>query len=110
MLSSLPLRTRMTLPAKLFEYTRFDAWLLVLAERGSATDELLRGTGADVVDPDDEAGMARVLRARFDEFRAGERPVALNRDGRFDRAKQSAHLFDMLDDVAKRQRTRAHAR
>jgi len=49
--------------------------------------------------------MARVLRARFDEFRAGKRPVALNRDGRFDRAKQSAHLFDLLDGVADKTRT-----
>lgn len=104
LLVSLPLRTRMTLPAKLFEYTRFDAWLLVLAEEGSATAELLRGTGADVVDPDDEGAMARVLRTRFDEFRAGKRPLALNRDGRFDRAKQSAHLFDLLDGVAEKNR------
>ena len=55
----------------------FDAWLLVLAEHDSATAELLRGTGADVVDPDDEAAMVRVLRARFDEFRAGKRATLM---------------------------------
>jgi glycosyltransferase involved in cell wall biosynthesis len=98
-LVSLPLRTTMTLPAKLFEYTRFNAWLLVLAESRSATAELLRGTDADVVEPDDEEAMVRVLLRRFEEFRVGLRPVALNRDGRFDRAKQSAKLFDRLDEV-----------
>ena len=100
MLVSLPLRTVMTLPAKLFEYTRFDAWLLVLAEPGRATADLLRGTDADVVEPDDDAAIARVIRRRYDEFRAGVRPQALNRDGRFDRARQSAHLFGLLDGVA----------
>ena len=98
-LVSLPLRTAMTLPAKLFEYTRFDAWLLVLAEAGSATAELLEGTGADVVPPEDVDAIARALRARFDDFRRGIRPVSINRDGRFDRATQAAHLYDALDEV-----------
>lgn len=100
LLVSLPLRTTMTLPAKLFEYTRFDAWLLALAEKGSATEALLRGTGADVVAPEDEAGIARVLRARYDAFRAGRRPVALNHDGRFDRSTQSGRMFGLLEEIA----------
>jgi glycosyltransferase involved in cell wall biosynthesis len=109
-LVSLPLRTTMTLPAKLFEYMRFDAWLLALAEEGSATAALLRGTGADVVEPDDEARIAEVLRARFDEFRAGRRPVALNHDGRFDRAVQSGRMFALLEEVAATRREGAPAR
>jgi hypothetical protein len=109
-LVSLPLRTTMTLPAKLFEYMRFDAWLLALAERGSATEALLRGTGADVVEPSDEARVAEVLRVRFDEFRAGRRPVALNRDGRFDRATQSARMFSLLEEIAAAPRGEAAAR
>lgn len=100
LLVSLPLRTAMTLPAKLFEYTRFDAWLLALAEPGSATDRLLAGTGADVVAPADTDAIERVIATRFAEFRAGQRAVALNHDGRFDRAKQSARLFDALDEFA----------
>ena len=98
-LVSLPLNTTMTLPAKLFEYIRFDAWLLALAERGSATAELLQGTGADVVSPSDVDGIARALRARFDAFRRGERPVSINRDGRFDRSTQATHLYDALDEL-----------
>jgi glycosyltransferase involved in cell wall biosynthesis len=99
LLVSLPLRTSMTLPAKLFEYTRFDGWLLALAERDSATETLLADTDADVVAPDDVDAIARVIAARFAEFRAGGRPRALNRDGRFDRATQSAQLFNALDGV-----------
>ena len=99
-LVSLPLRTAMTLPAKLFEYVRFDAWLLVLADEGSAAAELLVDTDADVVAPHDEDAIARVLRRRFEEFRAGRRAVALNHDGRFDRSVQSGRMFDFLDTIA----------
>lgn len=99
LLISLPLRTSMTLPAKLFEYTRFEAWLLALAEPGSATEKLLAGTDADVVPPEDVDAIARVIASRFAEFRAGVRPSALNSDGRFDRTTQSTHLFNALDHV-----------
>jgi glycosyltransferase involved in cell wall biosynthesis len=110
LLVSLPLRTAMTLPAKLFEYTRFDAWLLALAEKGSATEALLRGTGADVLEPDDEDGIARVLRGRYEAFRAGRRPVALNHDGRFDRATQSGRMFALLEEIAASRRSGAALR
>ena len=99
MLVSLPLNTAMTLPAKLFEYIRFDAWLLALAEPGSATAELLRGTDADVVAPNDHDGIARVLRARFEQFQRGERPTSINRSGRFDRSTQATLLYDALDEL-----------
>ncbi len=99
LLVSLPLRTEMTLPAKLFEYTRFDAWLLALADSRSATARLLADTDADVVAAGDTDAIEKVIAARFAEFRAGIRPVALNRDGRFDRATQSARLFDALEEL-----------
>jgi hypothetical protein len=90
----------MTLPAKLFEYTRFDAWLLALAEPNSATARLLEGTDADVVPAADAAAIERVISARFAEFRAGIRPVALNRDGRFDRTVQSERMFEVLEGIS----------
>jgi len=96
---SLPLRTGMTLPAKLFEYTRFDAWLLALADSDSATARLLADTEADVVPPDDVDAIESAIANRFAQFRAGVRPIALNRDGRFDRATQSARLFDALEEL-----------
>ena len=100
LLISLPLRTGMTLPAKVFEYTRFDAWLLALAEADSATAGLLAGTDADVVRPDDIDAIAAVIERRYREFRAGVRPTALNHGGRFDRSTQCARLFDALDELA----------
>lgn len=103
---SLPLRTEMTLPAKLFEYTRFDAWLLALADSDSATARLLADTDADVVPPDDVDAMEGAIARRFAEFRAGVRPIALNRDGRFDRATQSARLFDALEELSATTRQR----
>ena len=89
----------MTLPAKLFEYTRFDAWLLALADSRSGTARLLADTDADVVVASDTEAIEKVIAARFAEFRAGIRPMALNRDGRFDRATQSARLFDALEEL-----------
>jgi len=106
LLVSLPLRTEMTLPAKLFEYTRFDAWLLALAESDSATARLLADTDADVVPPDDIDAIEGAIANRFAQFRAGVRPVALNRDGRFDRATQSARLFDALEELSATARQR----
>jgi len=106
LLVSLPLRTEMTLPAKLFEYTRFDAWLLALADSDSATARLLADTDADVVQPDDVDSLERAIANRFAQFRAGVRPVALNRDGRFDRATQSARLFDALEELSATARQR----
>ncbi|HEY2898057.1 MAG TPA: hypothetical protein VGJ12_13040, partial [Gemmatimonadaceae bacterium] len=41
----------LALPAKVFEYVRFDSWLLALAEPGSAIAKVLEGTTADVVVP-----------------------------------------------------------
>ena len=94
---SLPQYAHLAIPAKLFEYVQFDAWLLVLAERGSATELLFRGTAADVVQPDDVDSMAAIIRERFEQFRHGDRPRALNRDGAFNRERQAELLMDVLD-------------
>jgi hypothetical protein len=102
MLVSLSARTAMAIPAKLFEYTRFDAWILALAEPGSATDLLLRETDAHVLAQDDVEGITKVIKERYTQFRAGVRPRAINADGRFDRGAQAKLLFDALDGVASR--------
>jgi hypothetical protein len=96
-LLSLPQDVDLAIPSKVFEYMQFPAWILALARRGSATERLLRGTAADVVDPADEAGIEAALRRRFRRFAAGEAPRPLNADGRFDRAGQAAILFDAID-------------
>src|SRR5207249_4914766 len=47
MLLSLPQDSDMAIPSKIFEYMQYDAWILALAERDSATERLLRGSNAD---------------------------------------------------------------
>jgi hypothetical protein len=84
-------------PAKLFEYVRFPAWLLVLSEPGTATEMLFANTAADVVHPDDVDEIARVISRHYDAFRAHGRPSPLNASGEFDRRVQANRLLDALD-------------
>ena len=100
-LLSLPQDSDFAIPAKIYEYLRFDAWMLVLAHEHSATAKLLASTDADVLEPSDVEGMARALRRRYDQFQRGEIPEAAGRDGRFDRRVQSERLMDLLEDVAR---------
>jgi glycosyltransferase involved in cell wall biosynthesis len=102
MLVSLPLvslsqDTDLTIPAKIFEYVQFDAWVLALAAHDSATGVLLRGSGADVVAPEDVDGIFRVLRDRFQQYRSGIRPTRIARDGRFSRRVQAERLLDAIE-------------
>jgi glycosyltransferase involved in cell wall biosynthesis len=96
MLVSLPQDSHMAIPAKVFEYVQFDAWLLALAEAHSATGLLLRDTDADVVAPDDVDGIAAVLRRRYAEYARGVRPSRIGRDERFSRRYQAGLLFDAI--------------
>jgi hypothetical protein len=89
-----------SIPGKVFEYVQLPAWLLVLAETGTATELLLRDSGADVVRPDDAEGLRRVIVRRYRERCAGARPRPINADGRFDRARQAALLLDALERFA----------
>jgi hypothetical protein len=97
MLLSLPQDSDYAIPAKIYEYVKMPAWLLVLAHRGSATAQVLDGSEASVLDPADVDGIAALLRQRVEDFRRGVRPVAVGRDGRFDRSVQSAKLLRLLD-------------
>jgi len=85
------------IPAKIFEYTRFDAWLLALANPGSATAALLRDTGADVVSPYDVDAIAAVIRARYAAFASGGRPERPRLPERYSRRAQAQLLFDELE-------------
>jgi glycosyltransferase involved in cell wall biosynthesis len=83
--------------AKLFEYMRYDAWLLVLASPGSAARQLLAGTNADVASPTDPAEAAAHIARRVRAHQRGEKPVALARETRFTRRFQAWRLADALD-------------
>jgi hypothetical protein len=78
---------------------RYDAWLLALAERDSATELLLRETEADVVSPDDVEGLIEVLRTRYVDHRAGRRPEPIAREVRFGRSAQTERLFDAVEQI-----------
>jgi len=84
------------IPAKIFECIRFEAWLLALADPGSATDRLLQGTGADVVPPGDPAAIAKAIRKRYEEHRRGSRPSRVVSDDRFSRRTQASILLDAM--------------
>jgi hypothetical protein len=99
MLLNLPQDSDLCVPAKIFEYVRFDSWLLVLANAASATAETLRGTSADIVDPQDVERMASIIEARYRQHTRGERPIAVGRDGRFDRRYQAQILLDHLEAI-----------
>jgi hypothetical protein len=102
MLLNLPQATHQCVPAKMFEYVRFNSWLLVLAEPHSATAQMLRGTTADVVSPGDVDAMADIIERRYLQFVAGERPTAIAGDGRFDRRRQAEILLSHLSTIASR--------
>ena len=102
MLLNLPQATHQCVPAKMFEYVRFNSWLLVLAEPHSATAQMLRGTTADVVAPGDVDAMADVIERRYLQFVAGERPTAIGGDGRFDRRRQAEILLNHLSTIVGR--------
>lgn len=103
-LLSLPQDSDFAIPAKIYEYLRFDAWLLVLAHAQSATAQLLRDVDADVLEPEDVEGIARAIRHRYEQFSRGELPRAAAGDGRFDRRVQAEKLMQLIDGIVNRDR------
>jgi hypothetical protein len=99
MLLSLPQDSDYAVPAKIYEYVRFHAWMLVLATSTSATAEVLRGSDADVVDPADVGGMADVLMMRYQQFASGIMPEPVGQDGGFQRWLQADKLVDLIERV-----------
>jgi glycosyltransferase involved in cell wall biosynthesis len=99
MLVSLPQDSDLAIPSKVFEYVRCHAWLLALTNRDSATAQVLRGSGADVVSARDVAGIARALRARVLQYRAGQRPPRPAVDPVYSRREQAKILFDRFEEL-----------
>jgi hypothetical protein len=99
MLVILPQDSDLAIPAKVFDYVRYPAWILALVGSGSATGRLLRGTGADVLAPDDPDAIAAVIRARLRQHQAGDRPGPLMGLSRLARRTQATVLFDAIERV-----------
>jgi glycosyltransferase involved in cell wall biosynthesis len=97
MLLCLPQDSDMSIPSKMFEYMQYDAWVLALAERQSATERLLRGSDADVVAPRDVERLAAVLRKRYLQYSRGGRPTRLATDPQYSRREQARQLFDAIE-------------
>jgi glycosyltransferase involved in cell wall biosynthesis len=98
-LLNLPQDSHLAVPSKIYEYMRYEAAILALAAPGSATEALLRGADADVVDPNDVDGIAAALERRVREHQQGRRPRALASSERFSRRVQADRLFDAIEDV-----------
>src|SRR5437867_13050434 len=100
MLVILPQDSDMAIPAKIFDYMQFDAWLLALADDGSATEQLLRGSTADVVPPDAVNAISELLHRRYVQHLRGEWPQRLAVDLRYSRREQAHRLFAAIEAIA----------
>lgn len=99
MLVLLPQDSDVAIPAKLFEYMRFDASLMVLATPWSATARLLQGVDAGVVAPDDVGAMRRALEEGLLMHARGERPEKLARYAGLSRRARAAELFTAIEAI-----------
>jgi glycosyltransferase involved in cell wall biosynthesis len=98
-LVSLPQSTPWSIPSKIFEYMGFNASLLVYAEPGSATAEMLAGSDATVLDPADRDGTVAALCAAYARHAAG---MAASQGGdrlRFARNNRGKELQDFLGEI-----------
>lgn len=100
MLVVLPQDSDMAIPAKVFEYMCFPAWLLVFAAPASATAQLLDGVDAHVIAPDDVAGIASVLEARFRDHVRGVQATPLAAHAYLGRRARAAELFGALEAIS----------
>ena len=65
------------MPAKLYEYMSLPAWVLAIADAGSAVAATLAGTAAEVVAPGDIDEMAAAIRRCLERKRRDGRPQPL---------------------------------
>ena len=100
-LLNLPQAAVLCLPSKLFEYVHLPAWILALEPAGSAAEQFLRGTGADVVPRDDVAAITAALARRYDAYARGERPAPSAAAGAFTRAEQFEKMFALIQGVVR---------
>lgn len=80
-------------PAKVFDYMRYPAKLLVVANPDSAVGDLLAGTSASVCAGTDTAGIRSALEEAFERHRAGRSYPPLAAEARFTRRYQAEHLI-----------------
>jgi hypothetical protein len=86
-----------SIPSKVFDYVQFPCTILALCRDEDATRRLLLPTPSAIVHPDDIEGIAKALHNAYRRWQKGDRPAAVNADGRFDRSRQLDALFDAVD-------------
>jgi hypothetical protein len=93
----LPQDSHLAVPSKVYEYLRFPAWMLALAEPHSATAQTLAGTGADVVRPADRAAIIARIAQRIAERSRSGRPAPLSEGAEhLSRRAQAELLFGRI--------------
>lgn len=92
-------RLKETIPAKVFEYARFPAWLLLVGPDDQATNELLAGGGALTAPADDVAAMRAALARAYAAWRAEGRPRPIAEQLPLARAAQVARMATLLREV-----------
>lgn len=102
----LPQDSDYAIPAKLFEYVRFPAWILALTAPESAMGEVLRGTSARLVPPDDAQGIYLALRDAFEAHLRGDHPVPVEQERPLHRRYEARVLFEALERLDDEQATR----
>ncbi|HEY7860739.1 MAG TPA: hypothetical protein VIB98_04805 [Gemmatimonadaceae bacterium] len=106
MLVVFPGNNLLAIPAKVFEYVRFDSWLLAIAEPESGIAQLLRGTSADVVVPQVDV-VAAAIAARYRQYARGQQPQRVGSDDRFSRTTQARLLLDAIERIVAARGARA---
>lgn len=89
-------------PCKTYEYLAAERPILAAVPDGDARDLIAHFRRADVVRPDDPAGMTRAIRGRMrDPYRgAGEDGIASPLLGPYERRRLTARIAGVLDEVA----------
>lgn len=95
-LVSLPQDHTHSIPAKLFDYVRYPAWLFAITDRDSEVARVFQGTLAEIFQRDDVEGMARALEVHYAEFVAGLIPSPADVEGALTRKVQAEYLVEQL--------------
>jgi hypothetical protein len=102
MLVVLPQDSDMAIPAKLFEYMRFAAWILVCGSPDSATRAMVEGLDVDAAEAGDVDAMTQIMVRRYDLHRRGVQAIPLARTARLSRRARADALFDAIESVTGR--------
>ncbi len=90
---------RETIPAKVFEYARFPAWMLLIGPEDGAAHDLLSGSGMLSAPAQDVPRIHAQLAHAYHEWRSRGRPRPIVEMVDLSRATQVARLAELLKDV-----------